>query len=128
MADRPVLVCMTGSLAGQVFPVAEGGMELGRAPENDVVVQDDGVSRFHARILFDNGSLWLRDAGSRNGVLVNGQRVADHRALRVGDRIAMGASEFEVRWEGEVEEGTSPASPAQRNGQAGRRRWYWPFE
>ena len=90
MADRPVLVCIEGSLQGRVFPVLDGGMEIGRSPENDLVVDDDGVSRFHARLLYDNGSLWLRDAGSRNGIWVNDQKLADHKALKVGDTVRIG--------------------------------------
>ncbi|MCB9682457.1 MAG: FHA domain-containing protein [Alphaproteobacteria bacterium] len=133
MADRPVLVCMRGSLQGSVFPIPEGGLEIGRSPENDVVVDDDGVSRFHARLLYDNGSLWLRDAGSRNGIFVNDKRISDHKALKVGDVIRLGETDLEVRWE-ETEPddpedgGSSSADNSGTSGPAGRRRWFWPFE
>lgn len=123
MADRPVLVCTSGPLAGQVIPVVEGGMEIGRSPDNDLVIlDDDGVSRFHARLLFDNGSLWLRDGGSRNGVFVNDQRVQDHRALKVGDVIRIGESVFEVAWEDTARRAGGRAA------RDGRRWWFWPFE
>ncbi len=132
MHDGPVLVCTEGSLAGRVIPVTSAGLELGRAAENDVVIDEDGVSRFHARLIFDNGSLWLRDAGSRNGVFVNDKRVGDHRALKVGDRVRIAGSSFEVRWPGEVSKSKSSvkeAPPKVDPGPAtGKKRWYWPFD
>ena len=42
MADRPVLVCKAGPLRGQIIPVPEGGLEMGRAPDNDLVLDDEG--------------------------------------------------------------------------------------
>lgn len=126
MADRPVLVCTAGPLQGQVIAVEEGGLEIGRSPENDVVIDDDGVSRFHARLLYDNGSLWLRDAGSRNGLFVNDQRVADHRALKVGDVVRIATTAFEVRWE-EPHHDPRRGGGGQGRSQP-RRSWLWPFE
>lgn len=128
MADVPVLVCTAGSLQGRVVHVPEGGLTLGRAEDNDIVIIDDGVSRYHARMLYDGGSLWLRDNGSRNGIFVNGQRVTDHRALKVGDVIAISSHTFAVRWDsetdqdldGDTEEGLVPEPE-------NRKPWYWPF-
>ncbi len=103
MADTPMLVCSSGALAGQSFVVAGDGIEIGRAEENRIVLEEDGVSRFHARLLYDNGSLWLRDLGSRNGVFLNDERLVGHKDLRVGDQIRIGNTVFEVRWASEEE-------------------------
>lgn len=138
MADVPVLVCTTGELAGQRIPVPEGGIAIGRSPDNTVVLNDEGVSRYHGRLLFENGSLWLQDAGSRNGVFVNGVRVTGHRALQVGDSITIAEHSFELRWqdEDEVEPAVSfrpaPRQDVTPSGSptaepAPRRKWYWPF-
>src|SRR5258708_5688571 len=99
MADVPVLVCTAGELAGRRIPVPEGGLGIGRSDENMVVIHDEGVSRYHGRLLFENGSLWLQDAGSRNGVFVNGVRVTGHKALKVGDAITIARHTFELRWQ-----------------------------
>lgn len=129
MSEVPVLVCSGGSLAGQHFAVPEGGLTIGRAPDNTIVLTDDGVSRYHARLLYDGGSLWLQDAGSRNGVFVNGHRVTDHRALKVGDVIGVAGASFTVRWSDELpdlpatDEDTNEAAPPP----ASRKPWYWPF-
>ena len=131
MADVPMLVCTDGALAGQHFGVPEDGLDLGRSEENHVVIKDDGVSRFHARLLFDNGSLWLQDAGSRNGVFVNGVRVTGHQALKVGDTVAIAQHVFHVRWSTESGDGESSAirsgTESDDADPPARRRWFWPF-
>ena len=88
MADVPVLVCTSGTLAGFSYPIVAGTeLSIGRSEDNDLVLTEDGVSRFHARLHNDEGAIWLRDAGSRNGVFVNELRVTDHHALKVGDVV-----------------------------------------
>ena len=132
MADVPVLVCTSGKLSGQRIVVPEGGLGLGRSPENAVVIQDEGVSRYHARLLYENGSLWLQDAGSRNGVFVNGARVTGHKALKVGDQVTIAEHSFELRWQDEdaarpAPEPTPPPPKDPEPEPSGRRRWFWPF-
>ncbi len=127
MAEVPILVCTSGSLRGQRFRVPEGGLDLGRSTENHICIQDDGVSRFHARLLYnyESGKLWLEDAGSRNGVFVNETRITGHKELKVGDRISIAKHTFAVRWEDDT-----PA-PVERTDEAPAekrpRRWFWPF-
>jgi len=127
--DVPVLVCTAGELAGLRVSVPEGGLGIGRSTDNVVVVHDEGVSRYHARLLFDNGSLWLQDAGSRNGVFVNGVRVTGHKALKVGDTITLAQHVFELRWHDEAGAGHPPhfPPPPAEESPAPRRAWFWPF-
>lgn len=137
-SEVPVLACTVGALAGQVIRVPEGGLDIGRAPENHVVIEEEGVSRFHARLLYDNGSLWLQDAGSRNGLFVNGQRVTGHQALKVGDELTIAQHTFQVRWErpqpasssGDSSKDTVEPAPSAGDAAADgvpRKRWFWPF-
>lgn len=124
MAD-PVIVCTAGALQGQRFKVPEDrSLRLGRAEDNDVVVRDDGVSRFHAEMMLQNGSLWLQDAGSRNGVFVNGGRVTAHQQLKVGDEVTVAEHKFKIRWDDEPED---PTASGPEESKAGKRRWFWPF-
>jgi pSer/pThr/pTyr-binding forkhead associated (FHA) protein len=126
MADVPVLACTSGSLSGSRIEVPEGGLDIGRSDENDVVLTDEGVSRFHARLLYDNGSLWLQDAGSRNGVFVNDVRVVGHQALKVGDEIKIADCAFMLQWaEPEDDTGLNRRVPPDDNGE--KKRWWWPF-
>ncbi len=109
MDSVPVLVGVEGMLAGRSFEVTANGLRLGREPGNEVWLDDSGVSRQHARVILHNGAVWVQDAGSRNGVFVNGERVADHRTLGPGDRVVVGAHAFELRMGGPG--GRVPNSP-----------------
>ena len=57
-----------------------GEYSVGRLPENDVVLDHHKVSRRHCRILVGPDEVVVEDAGSTNGVLVDGQRVAQVKA------------------------------------------------
>jgi FHA domain-containing protein len=86
-----------------VFPagarvVLEEDVVFGRAEGCDVVLDgDDTASARHARVFHRNGGVLIEDLGSTNGTFVNGRRVAADTALGVGDRVAIGATELEVR-------------------------------
>lgn len=64
-------------------------LTIGRALDNDIVVDSAEVSRQHARVEHHNGAYWIIDLGSTNGTMVNGQHVTEH-LLQHGDRITMG--------------------------------------
>ncbi len=140
MSDVPILVGTTGDLRGRRFEVSEAsGLTMGRADENDVVLRSDGVSRYHARFQYDNGTLWLRDNGSRNGVFVNDVRVVGHKALKAGDVVSVGGNCMRVSWAGEVDATESSDTPTQIPADDAlddttsevklpkKRRWFWPF-
>lgn len=65
---------------------------LGRAPSNDVAFSDETVSWQHATVWMERGVVWIRDLGSRNGTLVNGERLSGPRVLADRDRIGVGPS------------------------------------
>jgi len=127
MADSPVLVCTEGALAGTTVPIPDGGVGIGRSEDNTITITDEGVSRFHARLLFDNGSLWLQDAGSRNGVFVNGVRITGHKALKVGDTISIAQHTFELRWQDDPNVNQNATGDEAEEGSPPKRRWFWPF-
>ncbi len=78
--------------------LAAGRIRLGRGSDNDVVLSDVSVSRYHAEILREPGGWSVHDLKSTNGVEVN--RVPVERApLRAGDLLTIGS--FEVRLEEE---------------------------
>jgi hypothetical protein len=87
------LVGVQGRLVGGRFPIGEGPLTLGRAPENDVVVEDPAASRQHAEIRHEGGGYVLHDRGSGNGTWVNGGPVSAHR-LEPGDQILIGEETF----------------------------------
>lgn len=101
MVERPpeaLLIGLTGPVAGTKFRVEQDCVRLGRAPENDLVIEDHNLSRFHAQIIRQKEGFVVVDLGSTNGTYVNGQKVSQ-AALRDGDEIAVGLScwRFEER-------------------------------
>jgi len=66
-----------------------GGLTIGRAPDNGLVLGDARASRHHAHLHLRQGTLVLVDLDSQNGTIVNGQRVTEV-ALGVGDQILIG--------------------------------------
>ena len=123
MSDIPILKGISGQVEGQSFLVSEDvGLKIGRSPDNNIVLDDDGVSRFHVELRFDTGTLWLQDAGSRNGVFVNGNRIVDHKALKVNDEISIGDHKFRVAWKEDDEESHPQPAHGKRS-----KKWFWPF-
>jgi ABC transport system ATP-binding/permease protein len=72
-------------------------VRMGRAPDNDIVVDDVIVSRYHAELHADAaGGFELVDLGSFNGTFLNGRRVERARMLE-GDIASVGRSKFLMR-------------------------------
>jgi DNA-binding NtrC family response regulator len=76
----------------RVFPLAADRRNtIGRAPDCEVRLYDEHCSREHAFIQCTDGEWIIVDLGSRNGTLVNGERVQRH-PLEEGDVIAVGST------------------------------------
>jgi pSer/pThr/pTyr-binding forkhead associated (FHA) protein len=72
----------------RVVPWDEDAFTVGRSSDCDLVLEQDEVSRRHARFVRSGDRYEVHDLGSVNGTLVNGKR-ADRHALAVGDVIAV---------------------------------------
>jgi hypothetical protein len=83
--SRPVQFDLGGPLIG-----------VGRASDNDVIVDDPMVSRHHCQLKLEHGAYSFTDLGSRNGSTVNGQPVSTV-ALGPGDVIRVGDTEIEFQ-------------------------------
>ena len=71
--------------------LARAVIGLGRHPENDIVLDDRTLSRFHARIEKRAGNAFVVvDLGAQNGVHKNGERIEKESELQSGDRIELG--------------------------------------
>ena len=74
---------------GQAIPL-EPVTRLGRASDNTIVLEDEFVSTAHSLLVLRDGRWWVRDAGSTNGTVVNGQRIDGEIPLREGDELQIG--------------------------------------
>ena len=63
---------------------------VGRAPDNDIRLDGLQISNRHARFMLAGGSVAVEDAGSTNGVYVNGERISGKRAVQLSDVIQIG--------------------------------------
>lgn len=84
-------------LAGEekVFPLTGAKVRLGRGGDNDIVLSDVSVSRYHAELRREDGVWYVQDLKSTNGVEVN--RVGVERAvLQPGDRLGIGVFDLLV--------------------------------
>ena len=87
------LVIREGSKWTDVFRLVEGeSVTVGRAPTNAIVVKDERCSRNHAEVFQSQGNWTLRDLDSRNGTLVDGQRIQTDYHLQAGEIIRIGNS------------------------------------
>ena len=69
-------------------PLVKPVVTLGRALDNDIVMDDPRVSRHHAQLRMRQGQYVLYDTGSSGGTTVNGDPISE-AALRAGDVIAV---------------------------------------
>jgi pSer/pThr/pTyr-binding forkhead associated (FHA) protein len=76
---------------GRLFKDLTTPVTIGREEGNTLRLNDERVSRFHAKVQFDNGEVILTDLESTNGTRVNGN-VIQIRRLRPGDRLGVGRS------------------------------------
>src|SRR6266436_9696051 len=76
---------------GGVFRNLPPPITIGREEGNGLRLNDERVSRFHAKVQQDNGDIILTDLESTNGTRVNGN-VVQIRRLRPGDRVHLGRS------------------------------------
>lgn len=80
---------LEGINKGRIFRELSTPLTIGREEGNALRLDDERVSRFHAKVQFDNGEIILTDLESTNGTKVNGN-VVQIRRLRPGDRIGVG--------------------------------------
>jgi DNA-binding response OmpR family regulator len=69
------------------WPLAQPVTEIGRWDDNDVVIDDRWVSRYHAQVRREGDEYVVQDLGSKNGTFVNGRRIAAPSILSDGDEI-----------------------------------------
>ncbi len=81
--------------AGRSVAVDPQGTAVGRDAACDLIFASDRVSRRHALVRVRDGEYVVEDLGSKNGTLVNGDRVIGARPLHDGDRLAFAEVEIE---------------------------------
>ncbi len=78
----------------ELYPLLGERTRIGRNRDNDIVIDSDRASRYHAEIVRSGDRVTILDHASRNGVWLNGWRVSSSAEMRIGDSIRIGKQEF----------------------------------
>jgi MoxR-like ATPase len=84
---------LSGPCEGKRFQISDRPVVLGRSPDADIPIADQAASGRHAELASVDGRWRIRDLDSSNGVVVNGEEVAE-AWLAPGDVVMIGASQF----------------------------------
>jgi pSer/pThr/pTyr-binding forkhead associated (FHA) protein len=90
------LKVLGGSHAGKEIKISLAKFFIGRGEDCHLRPQSDLISRHHCALIVENGAVIARDLKSRNGTLVNGEKIAGDVQLKAGDTLKVGPLEFEV--------------------------------
>jgi DNA-binding response OmpR family regulator len=85
--EAALLLWMDGEEIRGRWTLAKPVVSIGRWKDNDVVVDDRWVSRYHAQIRRDGEQYIVEDLGSKNGTFVNRRRIAEPAVLADGDVV-----------------------------------------
>jgi predicted component of type VI protein secretion system len=88
MAEITIRV-LEGLERGRIYAHLPTPVTIGREDDNDIQLNDDRVSRFHAKLQVDSGKVILTDLDSTNGTRVNGHPI-QMRVLQAGDVLSVG--------------------------------------
>lgn len=86
----PYVVIVDGPRTGARFPLKDGTNIIGRAPGNEIRLDDQSVSRQHAEISKTESGWFVKDLGSKNGTTVNGQPITDSVGIGHKDVVKTG--------------------------------------
>lgn len=84
------MIVLQGKPHGHCLRFSKGQFVFGRGPECHVRPNSDWVSRQHCLLRVEDDAVSLRDLGSSNGTLVNGQLITEECALHDGDTLQLG--------------------------------------
>src|SRR6266478_1671404 len=106
-----------GSSDSREYQLSKQTVTIGSHRSNDLVIDDNTVSRRHATITHKTGGFELADLGSTNGTVVNGKRVSVPINLGRGDEIKFGTARFTFFASGDtgVTQSSAPRAPLRQS-------------
>jgi pSer/pThr/pTyr-binding forkhead associated (FHA) protein len=76
--------------------LVEERLTIGRDKSNGLVINDEGISVFHAELRQEDGKLFIRDSGSVNGTFVNGEKLVGKREIVAGDVVRLHLIDIQI--------------------------------
>jgi pSer/pThr/pTyr-binding forkhead associated (FHA) protein len=94
---RAKLTVLHGTNKGKTILIAKPQYVVGRSEKCQLRLNHEAISRQHCAFLLSPDKIVLRDLGSRNGTLLNGEKINKQAEIKTGDRIQFGPLEFSVQ-------------------------------
>jgi len=88
------LVYRSGRFQGQKLALTRSVVSIGREEDNDIWLDDETSSRYHAELAWDAEQVYITDCESLNGVLLNGRRIRGTLVIKGGDLLEIGSHRF----------------------------------
>ena len=101
-AKEACLVVIYGMELGKKYNLDSSSIIIGRSSKSDIQIDQESVSRNHARIINNGKSILIRDLGSTNGTYVNDELI-DEYVLRDRDLVKIGRTIFKFLTGGNIE-------------------------
>jgi hypothetical protein len=95
-SNSRALLLMETARGMHPIPLEMTLLKVGRGLDNDIVLEDSRVSRYHVQLRYKNRRFWVTDLNSTNGSFVNGERITE-TALKNGDVVSLGGLELTYR-------------------------------
>jgi hypothetical protein len=96
--DLPPWGQLIDTTGGVAYELGDNRLILGRAADAGIRVEHERISRNHAVLFREAGSVWISDLNSANGTTVNDARIsAEPSELRPGDLVSLGPATFSLR-------------------------------
>src|SRR5713226_9430085 len=99
--EMPKLSLMFDNKIVKEVPVGSRPVTVGRAPDNDLPVDNLAVSNYHAKIYYEAGRMVIEDLASLNGTFVNDLRI-ERATLHDGDHVHIGKHKIKVDTSGDA--------------------------
>lgn len=84
----------SGRFQGQRLALTRTVISIGREEDNDIWLDDETSSRYHAELAWDAEQVYITDCDSLNGVLLNGRRIRGTLVVKSGDLLEIGSHRF----------------------------------
>jgi pSer/pThr/pTyr-binding forkhead associated (FHA) protein len=91
------LVITEGENTGKELSLAGREIHIGRAPNSDLVVNDEYASTQHAKLVLMNDDWLIQDLNSTNGTFLAGTRVGTPAVVKLNTPVKIGKTVFELR-------------------------------
>ncbi len=85
---------MEGVRTGRLVEIESSSFIIGRDIKCDLMLDEDGVSREHCKIIKEGDDYLIKDLGSTNGVYVNGKKIEEPTRINANDKLRIGKTLF----------------------------------